>query len=82
MRPGNARRDAALLERSVSAFRERTPAGEIRFAPEWHDLSPEQRRALFTMQFESRVLERATDPDGLSTTSRAVLNRLYMVEQR
>ncbi len=76
----NARRDAMLLERAVSAYRDRSPEGEIRFAPEWHDLTPNRRLDLFRMQTESRILERAADPQGLSSTAHAVLSRLERVE--
>ncbi len=77
----NTRRDAMLLERAVSAYRGRSPKGEIRFAPEWHDLTPDQRLDLFLMQTESRILERAADPQGLSSTAHTVLNRLDLVDQ-
>ncbi len=77
----NMRRDAILLEMAVSAYRDRSPTGEIRFVPEWHDLTPDQRLDLFRMQTESRILERAADPEGLSSTAHAVLNRLDKVEQ-
>ncbi|PYV11521.1 MAG: hypothetical protein DMG07_18960 [Acidobacteria bacterium] len=65
-----------LIEAAVSAFRERNAFGRILPASAWWDLAPEDREALFDRQLESRLLERAIDPDGLSSTARAVLERL------
>ena len=65
-----------LIEAAVSAFRERNAFGRILPASAWWDLAPEDREALFGRQLESRLLERAIDPDGLSSTARAVLERL------
>jgi len=65
-----------LIEQAVSAFRERNAWGRILPSPAWWDLSEGEREALFTCQLESRIVERAVDPDGLSSTVRAVLERL------
>jgi hypothetical protein len=65
-----------LIEAAVSAFRERNAFGRILPASAWWDLAPEDREALFDRQLESRLLERAIDPDGLTSTARAVLERL------
>ena len=65
-----------ILESAVSSFRERDSGGRILPSPTWWDLSPEDRDALFRSQFESRILERALDPAGISSTARAVLSRL------
>ena len=65
-----------LIEAAVSAFRERNAFGRILPASAWWDLAPEDREALFDRQLESRLLERAIDLDGLSSTARAVLERL------
>ena len=65
-----------LIEKAVSAFRERNAWGRILPSPSWLDLPPEDRDALFARQLESRLIERALDPNGLSTTARAVLKRL------
>ncbi len=65
-----------LIERAASAFRERDTWGRILPSPAWRDLSPEDRDAAFERQLESRVIERALHPAGLSATVRAVLERL------
>ncbi len=65
-----------LIERAVSSFRERDSNGLIRPSPAWWDLTPADREALFHRQIESRMLERALDPDGISSTTRAVLSRI------
>ena len=65
-----------LIEEAVSAFRERNSWGRVLPSPAWLDLPPQDREALFDHQLTSRILERAADPSGRSTTVRAVLNRL------
>jgi hypothetical protein len=67
-----------LIEQAVSAFRERDAWGRIVPSPAWRDLAPEDRDEAFRRQLESRVLERALDPAGLSATARAVLHRLNL----
>ena len=44
--------------------------------PAWADLDPDARREAFEDALVMRVLEAALDPDGLSTTVRAVAARL------
>ncbi len=65
-----------LIEQAVSAFRERDAEGRIIPSPAWWDLAPEDRDALYVAQAESRIVERALDPAGLSATVRAVLSRI------
>ena len=65
-----------LIEEAVSAFRERNAWGRILPSPSWLDLTAEDRDALFARQLESRLIERTLDPNGLSSTARAVLKRL------
>lgn len=65
-----------LLEQVTSAHRERTPLGEVRSHPAWHDLDQAGRRAAFEATAALRRMEAALDPLGLSTTARAVLARL------
>ena len=65
-----------LIEKAVSAFRERNAWGHILPSPSWLDLTAEDRDALFARQLESRLIERALDPNGLSSTARAILKRL------
>ena len=65
-----------LIEKASSAFRERNAAGLILPSPSWFDLAPVDREALFDLQLESRLIERALHSNGLSTTVQAVLSRL------
>ena len=65
-----------LIEAAVAVFRERNPFGRILAAPAWWDLSPGDRELLFERQLQSRLMERALDTNGLSSTVRAVLGRL------
>lgn len=64
------------IEAVCSAFRERTPEGRILAAPDWWDLSPEDREVAFRAQLSVRWLERIVDPRGHSGTVRAVLARI------
>lgn len=65
-----------LIEEAVSAFRERNSWGRILPSSAWWDLPPGERESIFERQLASRVLERAIDPNGRSSTVRAVLERL------
>jgi hypothetical protein len=65
-----------LIEAAAAAFRERDPRGSIRFHPAWWDLDDQGRRAVFEAALQSRALEAALDPGGLSSTGRAVLARI------
>ena len=65
-----------LIEKAVSAYRERTTSGRILPSPAWRDLPVESREELFQRQLQSRILERALAADGVSSTVRSVLNRL------
>ncbi len=70
------REEALLLEQVVSAHRRRRPDGSIQSHPAWHDLDAGGRRAAFDETVRQRQLEAAIDPQGLSTTARAVLERI------
>ncbi len=70
-----------LIEAAASAFRERDAAGRILPSPAWWDLSPDDREAAFDVQMASRTLERIVDPEGLSSTCRAVLERIRLSEE-
>ncbi len=73
---------AVLIEHAATSFRERDQAtGRIQPAPAFLDLAPAERDALFSVQMASRLLERALDPGGLSSTARAVLLRLPRLGQ-
>jgi hypothetical protein len=65
-----------MIEKAVSAFRERNSSGRILPSVSWFDVAPEDRDAVFALQLESRQIERALSRDGISTTVRAVLGRL------
>jgi hypothetical protein len=67
---------ALRIERVVSAYRERSGRGEIRSAPEWHDLDEEGRTEAYEQALVARTLEAAADPEGLSSTARAILARI------
>ncbi|HEX4462312.1 MAG TPA: hypothetical protein VIA18_30255 [Polyangia bacterium] len=71
-----AERDA-LVEQVAGAFRTRDPRdGRAQPHPAWRDLDDAGRAAAFDRAAASRTLEAALDPDGLSTTARAVLARI------
>ena len=65
-----------LVEAAAGAFRERDARRNIRFAPAWWDLDEAGRREAFEAACVNRVLEAALDPEGLSSTARAVVARL------
>lgn len=68
--------DEALVEAVAGAYRERGPRGEVRSHPAWHDLDAAGREAAWAAAAEARALEAALDPEGLSSTARAVLARI------
>jgi len=70
-----------LFEAATSAFRERDRQGRIVPSPHWADLAPSQREALFARVLESRTLESAADPEGLSATGRAVVEKAAELPQ-
>lgn len=74
MKPGD--REDALLEAATTAWRELSPDGRLRAAPAWWDLAADDRDRLHRRQIEARSLEAALDPDGRSSTVKAVLARL------
>ncbi|MFT5684957.1 MAG: hypothetical protein ACI8RZ_005902 [Myxococcota bacterium] len=65
-----------LIEQVVTAYRERDGYGRIKDVPAWHDLDEAGRAEAFEQTVLSRRLEAAMDPDGLSATARAVLDRI------
>jgi hypothetical protein len=48
----------------------------VRSHPAWHDLDAEGRVEAHDRAATSRALESALDPEGLSSTARAVLARI------
>ncbi len=71
----SAERDR-LLEEATTAWRPRDRDGHIRGHPAWHDLDPDDRERLHLETTRQRALEAALDPDGLSATGHAVLDRI------
>jgi hypothetical protein len=72
----DAQEREALVAAATSAFRARDAQGHILPDPAWLDLDEAGRREAFAQTAAQRALEAAVDPDGLSTTARAVLARL------
>ena len=64
-----------LVEQVASAYRPRA-RDELRYHPAWHDLGDVGRRRADAIARAMRKIEAALDPDGLSTTARAVLARI------
>jgi hypothetical protein len=65
-----------LIEEATSAWRPRTPDGTILTHPAWADLDADARETVHDETVIARRLERGIDPEGYSTTVRAVLARL------
>ena len=65
-----------LVEEVASAYRPPALGGELRYHPAWHDLDENARVRAFDVARNLRPLEAAIDPEGLSTTARAVLARI------
>lgn len=66
----------ALIEQAAAAWRPTTLDDGIGWHPAWHDLDSEGRQAAFARATAMRQWEAALDPDGLSTTAKAVLARI------
>jgi len=66
----------SLVEQVVSAWRPRDRDGALSPLPAWHDLDDSGRVEAFEATVVQRALEAAADPQGLSTTGRAVLARI------
>ncbi|GAB4563832.1 MAG: hypothetical protein Tsb0020_13350 [Haliangiales bacterium] len=70
-----------LIEAAASA--QRTPVrGALPVHPAWYDLDAAGREEAFEVTRELRLMEAALDPDGQSTTVRAVLSRIRAGAQR
>jgi hypothetical protein len=67
----SAREQAMLIEEAATAWRPRAADRTLEH-PAWADLDPGARNAAFNEALVMRVLEAAIDPDGYSTTVRAV----------
>ncbi|MFT3912723.1 MAG: hypothetical protein QM704_01155 [Anaeromyxobacteraceae bacterium] len=71
-----SREHDALVEEAATAFRPRDPGGRLRPHPAFLDLDAAGRAEAHARAATSRALEAALDPEGLSTTARAILARL------
>ena len=69
--------DEELLIEQVAGAHRPEPIDELRYHPAWHDLDAAARVRAFDRARALRTAEAALDPDGLSTTARAVLARLH-----
>jgi hypothetical protein len=65
-----------LPEAVTTAWRPRDPGGSLRAHPAWHDLDEAGRDEAYAATRTQRALEAALDPQGLTTTARAVLARI------
>lgn len=70
------REEQALIESATTAWRPRSRDGGLSAHPAWHDLDENGRRQAYEATLELRAMEAALNPDGLSTTARAVLQRI------
>ena len=71
-----------LIEAATTAWRPRAPHGPLRFHPAWWDLDPPGRQAAHDRARVSRAIEAALDPEGLSTTAKAVMARIRAEPRR
>lgn len=65
-----------MIEAVTSAYRERSDRGEIRVHAAWVDLDDQGRVLAFEAARAQRLMEAALDPEGLSSTAKAVLARI------
>ncbi len=65
-----------LIEEVAGAWRPGTLGDELRYHPSWHDLDAAARVRAFDRAVALRRAEAALDPQQLSTTARAVLQRV------
>ena len=70
------REEEILLEQVTSAHRTRTVDGDIQGHPAFYDLEAPLRLEAFDATLKLRTLEAALDDEGLSSTARAIINRL------
>lgn len=73
MTPGER---ARLVEEAASAHRPLDPRGRVQTSPAHADLDEDGRREAYEVAVTMRRLEAAIDPEGLSTTARAVLRAI------
>jgi hypothetical protein len=68
--------DEELLIEAVAGAHRPPSRDELRYHPSWHDLGAEGRTRAFERARALRTIEAALDPEGFSTTVRAVLERI------
>ena len=68
--------DEILIEAATTAWRPRSPSGQIGAHPAWADLDAAGRFEVYEETVRLRRLEAVGDPDGLSTTAKVVLARI------
>jgi hypothetical protein len=68
--------DELLIEAACTARGDVALDGKLRAHPAWHDLGEDARSTAHDVASASRVLEAAMDPEGLSSTVRAVVRRI------
>jgi hypothetical protein len=68
--------DELLIEQVVSAWRPRDRDGGVRSHPAWHDLPEDLREDAARAARRQRRMEAALDPEGMSSTAKAVLARI------
>ena len=61
------------LDAVTTAWRPRDPGGAVRAHPAWHDLDAAGREEAYEVGRQTRALEAALDPEGLSAAGRAVM---------
>ena len=70
------RQEEDLLVEQVAGAHRPHAVDELRYHPAWHDLDASARERAFDLAAALRPLEAALDPEGLSTTARAVLQKI------
>jgi hypothetical protein len=70
------REEEDLLVEQVAGAHRPAAGDEIQYHKAWHDLDAAARTRAFDLAVALRPLEAALDPEGLSTTARAVLARI------
>jgi hypothetical protein len=73
---GGEERDEELLVEQVAGAHRPAARDELRYHPAWHDLGDTGRLRAYELARALRKVEAALDPEGLSTTARAVLARI------
>ena len=69
-------KDRELLIEAVAGAWRPDDRRAVRAHPAWYDLDDDGRNQAFEVTERLRKMEAALDPDGLSTTARAVLDRI------